>query len=185
MPQIISRVDRSTPLRIFGFLLKDASRLNTKRFEQRAAAFGLTLAQSRSLLSLAKHEGISQAQLAEFADVEPMTLVRIIDRMESDGWLERRSDPSDRRARRLYLTAKGRPLVDVLWRLVDLTRREALAGIPKKHAELLIALLQKVRCNLDSLEPLAPAAAPPVPNGRGRAHVGSARNRRERTVSQP
>jgi MarR family transcriptional regulator for hemolysin len=183
MPQIIPTSNRSIPLRSFGFLLKDVSRLNVKRFEQRAAAFGLTLTQSRSLLFLAKHEGISQVQLAELADIEPMTLVRILDRMESDGWLERRSDPADRRARRLYLTAKGKPLVDDLWHLVELTRREAFAGIPKKHAELLIALLEKVRCNLDSLEPLS--AAPLMSNARGRAHVGAASTRRERTVSQP
>ena len=86
------------PLRSFGFLLKDVSRLYVRRFEQRAAALGLTLPQCRALVYLAMHEGISQVRLAELTDIEPMTLVRILDRMEADGWLERRLDSADRRA---------------------------------------------------------------------------------------
>src|ERR1700722_17674602 len=92
-------------LRTFGFLLKDTSRLYVQRFEQRAAALGLTLAQCKVLIYLANHEGISQVQLAELTDLEPMTLVRTLDCLESQGRLERRNDPADRRARRLYLEA--------------------------------------------------------------------------------
>ena len=84
------------------------------------AALGLTLPQCKALVYLAEHEGISQVQLAELTDIEPMTLVRILDRMESDGWLERRNDPADRRARRLYLKPEGKALVDDIWHLVDL-----------------------------------------------------------------
>ena len=142
------------PLRTFGFLLKDVSRLYVKRFEQSAGALGLTLPQCRVLVCLADQEGISQAQLTELTDIEPMTLVRTLDYMESHGWLERRNDPADRRARRLYLKAKGKPLVEEIWHLVDLTRREALAGIPKKHADLMIELLAKIQSNFASLEPL-------------------------------
>src|ERR1700731_5393 len=91
------------PLRTFGFLLKETSRLYVERFEQRAGALGLTLPQCKVLVFLADHEGISQMQLAELTELEPMTLVRVLDRTESDGWLERRNDPADRRARRLYL----------------------------------------------------------------------------------
>jgi MarR family transcriptional regulator, transcriptional regulator for hemolysin len=144
------------PLRTFGFLLKDVSRLYVKRFEQSAGALGLTLPQCRVLICLADQEGISQAQLTELTDIEPMTLVRTLDYMESHGWLERRHDPADRRARRLYLKAKGKPLVDEIWHLVDLTRREALAGIPTKHADLMIELLAKIQSNFASLEPPQP-----------------------------
>jgi MarR family transcriptional regulator for hemolysin len=147
--------------RTFGFLLKDVDRRNVQRFEQRARILGLTLPQCRVLLYLAHNEGISQVHLAEITDMEPMTLVRILDRMESDRWLERRADPADRRARRLYLKIEGKPLVDDIWRLVDLTRQEAFAGIPKKQANLLITLLEKVQRNLAALDPISPSAGEP------------------------
>jgi MarR family transcriptional regulator for hemolysin len=169
------------PLRTFGFLLKDTCRRYVDRFEQRARALGLTLPQCKVLVYLADHEGTSQAQLAELTDLEPMTLVRTVDSLESQGCLERRNNPADRRARRLYLLPKGKPLVDEVWRLADLTRREAFAGIPRKQADLMMESLQKVQSNFASLEPLPmPAEAAPR-NGRG----GAARNRRERTGLQP
>jgi MarR family transcriptional regulator for hemolysin len=170
------------PLRTFGFLLKETSRLYVQRFEQRAGALGLTLPQCKALVHLAENEGISQVQLAELTDLEPMTLVRILDRMESDGWLERRSDPADRRARRLYLEAKGKPLVDDIWHLVDLTRREAFAGIPRKEADLIIELLEKIQSNFASLEPLTVRAE--VALHSGRATTGAARSRRARTAAR-
>jgi MarR family transcriptional regulator for hemolysin len=145
------------PMRSFGFLLRDVSRLYVRRFEQRAAALGLTLPQCRALVYLALNEGVSQARLAELTDVEPMTLVRILDRMASDGWLERRVDAADRRARCIYLKAKARPLVDDIWKLADLTREEAFVGIPKRQANVLIGLLDQVRGNLATLAPLPPA----------------------------
>jgi MarR family transcriptional regulator for hemolysin len=168
------------PLRTFGFLLKDTSRRYVDRFEQRARSLGLTLPQCKVLVYLANHEGMSQAQLAELTDLDAMTLVRTVDSLESHGCLERRNDPADRRARRLFLLPKGKPLVDEVWGLVDLTRREAFAGIPRKQADLLIESLEKIQSNLASLEPLpVPAGADP-PGGRG----GAARNRRARTALQ-
>ena len=80
-------------MRNFGFLLKDVSRRYVLRFEQRAREISLTLPQCKALVRLEKNEGVSQARLAELADVEPMTMVRILDRMEADGLLERRPDP--------------------------------------------------------------------------------------------
>jgi MarR family transcriptional regulator, transcriptional regulator for hemolysin len=134
--------------RRFGFLLKDVSRLYVERFEQHAASLGLTLLQCRALVRLAENEGVSQVRLAELTDVEPMTLVRILDRMEAEGWLERRNDPRDRRVRCLYLTAKAKPLLDDIRRLTEMTSGEAFAGIPKRQSELLIELLNQVRSNL-------------------------------------
>jgi len=169
------------PLRTFGFLLKDTSRLYVDRFEQRAGVLGLTLPQCKVLVYLVEHEGISQAQLAELTDLEPMTLVRTLDCLESHGFLERRSDPADRRARRLYLKPKGKPLVDDIWHLVALTRREAFAGIPKKQADLMIELLEKIQSNFVSLEPLQPVTTAAVLE-RGRAGTGGPRMRREQTA---
>jgi DNA-binding MarR family transcriptional regulator len=172
------------PIRTFGFLLKDTSRRYVQRFEQRAAALGLTLPQCKVLIYLANHEGISQVQLAELTDLEPMTLVRTLDCLESHGWLERRNDPADRRARRLYLMAKGKPLVDDIWHLVDLTRREAFAGIPRKHADLMVELLEKIQSNFAVLEPLQPV--PPVAPLRSEpVNAGAVESRRGRSTSQP
>src|ERR1700733_10917178 len=109
----------------FGFILKDVSRLYVERFEQHAASLGLTLAQCKALVRLSECEGVSQVKLAELTDLEPMALVRILDRMESEGWLERRNDPRDRRVRCLYLTSKGKPLLDAIRRLMDLTWADA------------------------------------------------------------
>ena len=171
------------PPRTFGFLLKDTARLYTERFEQRASALGLTLPQCKVLVYLANHEGISQANLAELTDLEPMTLVRALDCLEAHGRLERRNDPADRRARRLYLTAKGKPLVDDIWHLVELTRREAFAGMPRKHADLMFELLEKIQNNFASLEPIQPVSAVKSLHS-GRVNTGAVRSRRERTTSQ-
>jgi len=143
--------------RRFGFLLRDVTRLYVGRFEQHAASLGLTLEQCKALVHLADHEGVSQVRLAELTDLEPMTLVRILDRMEAEGWLERRGDPRDRRVHCLYLTAKAKPLLDDIRRLIDLTWGEAVAGIPRRHSDLLVELLDAVRSNFMSLAPV-PAA---------------------------
>lgn len=170
--------------RSFGFLLTDASRLYVRRFEQRVVSLGLTLPQCKTLAHLAQREGISQAQLSESADIEPMALVRILDRMEADGWLERRDDPDDRRARRLYLKAKARPLLDDIWRLSDATRGEAFEGIPRQQAELLIALMVQIRSNLAALQPLTAASSLAGPMGRRRGGLAPVRPRRARTTSK-
>jgi DNA-binding MarR family transcriptional regulator len=172
-------MDRS---RSFGFLLARTYRFYVQRFEQRASELGLTLSQCRVLVQLAQHEGMSQAELAELANIEPMTLVRILDRMESDSWVERRHDPADRRARRLYLKPRGRPLLEKIWRLSDATREEAFAGILHSQAELLISLLEKINDNLAALEPLPPSSAPAGSNAA--AMAASSRTRRERSTSK-
>jgi MarR family transcriptional regulator for hemolysin len=144
-------------LKNFGFLLKDVSRRYVQRFERHAAATSMTLVQCRALVRLEKNEGISQARLAELTEVEPMTMVRILDRMEADGLLERRPDPDDRRARRLHLTAKAKPLLEEIWRLADLTRAETFAGIPRAQREAFIGVLERLDSNLSAFE-ATPAA---------------------------
>jgi MarR family transcriptional regulator, transcriptional regulator for hemolysin len=129
-------------------LLLEDTRLYVERFDQRARGLGLRLPQCHLLVYLSDHEGMSQIRLAELTDLEPMTLVRSLDRLESSECLERRRDPTDRRARRIHLKARGKRLVDEIWRLVHSTDREAVAGIPRKHGRLMIELLEKIRRNL-------------------------------------
>src|SRR6202158_3829856 len=113
--------------RSFGFLVNDVARLFGRRFDHNGRRLGLTRAQCRTLGYLARNEGINQAGLAELLEIRPMTLVRQIDRMEETGWIERRRDPSDRRARRLFLSAKARRLLGRIWNVANETRDEALA----------------------------------------------------------
>jgi DNA-binding MarR family transcriptional regulator len=104
------------------------------------------------LVRLAKSEGVSQARLAELAEVDPMTMVRILDRMEADALLERRPDPADRRARCLYLTPKARPLLDEIWRLNDSIRTQLLAGVNKSDRDIFMSVLEHMYDNISAIE---------------------------------
>lgn len=137
-----------------GFLLKDVTRLYTRRFEERAQALSLTLPQCKALTYLARNEGVSQKRLAELIEIDPMSLVRILDRMESDGWVERRADPQDRRARSLVVTERARPIIDLIWQIVAETRAEALTGLADSERTQLLALLERVHVNLLAMSPL-------------------------------
>jgi DNA-binding MarR family transcriptional regulator len=138
-------VDR---IRNFGFILKNLERLYTKRFELLAQELSLTLPQCKALFHLSRNEGISQKRLAEIAEVEPMTLVRILDRMESDGWVERRPDPNDRRARTLYVRSGATPILEQIDKLSAQMRSDALAGLNAEQRNQLMGLLEHVYQNL-------------------------------------
>ena len=139
-------------LRNFGFLLKEVSRRYVNRFEVRAAEIPLNLAQAKALVRLEKNEGVSQARLAELAEVDPMTMVRSLDRMEAEGLLERRPDPADRRARCLFLTAKAKPILNEIWRLSDEIRAEIFAGVSKEERERFMGVLERLYANISQLE---------------------------------
>src|SRR6478672_13626425 len=94
-----------------GFLLHDVARLLRKRFEQRARDLGLTRSQWQTLAYLNVNEGIHQSGLAEILEVEPITLVRILDKLQERGLIERRQHPSDRRIWLLFLKEAARPLI--------------------------------------------------------------------------
>src|SRR5216683_1814549 len=137
----------------FGFLVNDVARLFGRRFDHNGRRLGLTRAQCRTLGYLARNEGINQAGMADLLEIRPMTLVRQIDRMEEAGWIERRPDPTDRRARRLFLTAKARPILGRIWNVANETRDEALALLSPDEAEILIDLLCRVHTTLSDRVP--------------------------------
>lgn len=152
--------------RSFGYLVHDVARLFARRFNDQALLFlGLTRSQCRLLGYLARHEGINQAGLAELLEIKPMTLVRQIDRMEEKGWVERRADPADRRARRLVLTEKARPLLDRILELSAAVRGEAFADLSEEEGRRLVDLLQRVHDSLSDRLPLSSIAALPRANG--------------------
>lgn len=136
------------PSSSLGFLLSDAARLLRLRFDQKARHLGLTRAQWRALAQLARDEGASQARLAELLDLEPITVCRLVDRMEEGGWLERRPDPADRRKHLLFLTPRARPMIAEMRALAEEVYAEALAGLPPEARAQLLALLEQVRANL-------------------------------------
>jgi DNA-binding MarR family transcriptional regulator len=140
--------------RQLGFLLKDTTRRYTRRFEERAQALSLTLPQCRALLHLENNEGVSQKRLSELTELDPMTLVRILDRMEADGWVQRRFDPTDRRAHTLWLTPKAKPVLEHIAHLIAEIRAETLHGLSNEERSKLIELLSRVHANLSSLPPL-------------------------------
>ena len=111
-----------------GFLLHDATRLLRKRFEARGSEYGLSSAQWRMLVLLVKEEGASQARLAELLEIEPISVSRLIDRMEDGGWVERRQDASDRRVRMVFATAKAHDAFPFFRPLANVGARVAVKG---------------------------------------------------------
>ncbi len=141
------------PHRNFGFLLKELGRLYTKRYEERARSFGLTLMQCKALVNLAKNEGVSQKRLCELADIEPMAMVRIVDRMTENGWIVRETDPLDRRANTLRTTPKSGPVYDRIWEVSDQTRTEFLGALTAAEQRVFMRLLERTHATALALTP--------------------------------
>lgn len=133
---------------LLGYRMADNSRLLRRLFDERVRDHGLTAAQARLLLSLDRQNGENQAFYADMLEVEPITLTRIVDRMEEAGWLERRPDPSDRRARRLHLTAKSKGIVTDLRGITEDMFEQVLDGLSEKEREQLAAMLELIGRNL-------------------------------------
>ncbi len=133
-----------------GFLISDVSRLLRKRFDERARLIGVTRQQWRTLSVLKRHEGSNQGMLAELLEVEPITLGRMIDRLEEAGWVERRRDPGDRRVWRIHLTDAAQPILLQLKSIADALFIDAAEGIDPDDQARLHALLEQLRSNLST-----------------------------------
>jgi len=154
-------VDKSALHRNTIFLLAGASRLVQREFGRRGRAHGLNRAQWQVLATLIRCEGEKQVALAERLDIEPIVLARIIDRLEQAGYVERRTDPADRRARRVFLTAEARPLIENMRRLGKETGDLAFGGFSRTEIEQLSALLGRLCLNLsDTFEAAAWSTGP-------------------------
>ena len=145
------------PEQSIGFLISDVSRLLRRNFDKRAQKIGLSRAQWQVLAWLKRNEGISQTQLADLLEMSPMTLVRLIDRLEMNGLVERRAHPTDRRVYQLFLAGHAHPSLDRLWAMGAETRAEAMTGLSAQTEALLIEAMTKIRKNL--IEADARAAA--------------------------
>jgi DNA-binding MarR family transcriptional regulator len=156
--------------RTFGFLVHDVSRLVRARFNRRARQIGLpiTRLQAAVILHVARHEGVGQTAVATILDIEPIALVRMLDRLHEEGLVERRAHPTDRRVRTLWLMPGAWAVVE---RILAITREisdEAFAGLPPGLRGALTDALDQVKGNLVHTDD---AAADPdaAPCGRKRA----------------
>jgi len=131
-----------------GFLLHDVARLLKKRFEQNSRGSGLTRSQWQVLTYLAQNEGINQAGLAELIEIEPITLGRIIDKLETLRLIKRNPHPTDRRRWLLHLMPAARGRLQQAGEYGDVTRREALAGVSEDDRQHLLRTLEALKENL-------------------------------------
>ncbi|WP_415184262.1 MarR family winged helix-turn-helix transcriptional regulator [Phaeovulum sp.] len=131
-----------------GFLLHDAARLIRRRFEARAADLGLTSAQWRALVHILRAGNASQARLAERLEIEPISVSRLVDRMVEGGWVTRKADPSDRRARIVVPTSKSLKTYEEARSVADVVYAQALTGLPAETRETLMRALRAIVCNL-------------------------------------
>jgi MarR family transcriptional regulator, transcriptional regulator for hemolysin len=125
--------------------LVESSRLLRNYIDHRAKERGTTRAQWIVLFRLRQHEGLSQVDLADVLELQPISLVRLLDRLVEHGLLERRQDPRDRRANRLFLTASGRQLVDDLDSVRDAIASEVLRDVPSDAIETSLQTLREIK----------------------------------------
>lgn len=151
--------------REFAFSLNDVARMLRTYADQKASQFGITRAQWVVLVRLDRFEGLKQSELAEMLDLQPISLTRLLDRLCESGLIERRADPNDRRAKRLYLTAAARPMLERLGVLGDELMGTALAGVDRESVERMVAQLAIAKENLRHAIQHKAAAGTAVPAG--------------------
>jgi MarR family transcriptional regulator for hemolysin len=166
------RMGTTAVARAFGFLVHDVSRLIKRRFERRARQMGLpvTRQQAAVILNIASSEGVSQAEVATWLGIEPIALVRMLDKLHEEGLVERRAHPTDRRVRTLWLTAAAGPVIERILAINEAIRLEAFASVPPETGDLLIEALGQIKDNLL----LEEVACEPLREGSHEAIVGAA-----------
>ena len=161
--------------RNFGFLVHDVSRLIKRRFDRRARQTGLpiTRRQAAVVLYVARNEGVSQSEVATWLDMEPIALVRMLDKLHEEGLVERRAHQTDRRIRTLWLTPAARPVIERILTINQAIREEAFAGMAAHARDTVIDILDGIKDNLALREQAddGPAAPPASPDGVAQ-HIG-------------
>jgi DNA-binding MarR family transcriptional regulator len=134
-----------------GYSITDVSRLIRTVFERRVRRYGLTRSQWLVIARVHRMPGLSQSEVADLLEIEKAPAGRLIDRMEAKGWLERRSDPKDRRINRLHLTAKGERIHTAIWPIAEATVDDALADLTGEDRRKLTSLMKRVKLRLLAL----------------------------------
>lgn len=152
----ISEIDQGTEPgteMAFEYLLVDVARMYRTIFNRQFQPLvGLTQAQSRTLIHLARNEGINQARLAELLEIQPITLARALDRLAADGWVERRQDPGDRRAFTLHLLPKAEPALAEMRDLVLALREETLNNLSTEERLAFVQTLKVIQSNIAAID---------------------------------
>jgi len=143
---------KSSDKTAFGFLVNDVTRLMRKVFDRRAARFSLTRAQWRALKRVHHDPGLTQNDLSEYLEMEPIAVGRVIDRMQKSGFIERRADPADRRVWRLHLTPKATAVVDDMEEIANELFQQAQRGVAASEMNLLIDVFTRMKQNLVALD---------------------------------
>ncbi len=130
------------------FVVADVSRMMRKRFDVAARKIGVTGPQWRVLFIIHRRPGINQGQLADTLEVEPITTCRMVDRLETAGLIERRRDPSDRRAWQLFLTDAAAPLLERVRTVAEEMTDIVTVGLTDAEKQQLVAILGRLRENL-------------------------------------
>ena len=136
------------------FEIAETAHALRKAFDRRAVGMGVTRAQWKVLFRLERQPGLRQIELADMLDIEPITLSRIVDRLEEAGLVERLADPSDRRAWRLHVTARAQPLIEKLRAVADEMISDAFAGIDPAQIAITRSVLERVRENASRSAPM-------------------------------
>ncbi len=131
-----------------GYLLAKVCRAHRGNVGALLSSVGLHVGQEMVLLELWKEDGLKGSELADRLGVEPPTVTRMIRRMESCGFVERRPDPTDARSFRAYLTEKGRALEEPVARIWEEIEEKTLLGISPEEKLTLRRLLARIRENL-------------------------------------
>ncbi|MEJ0025825.1 MAG: MarR family transcriptional regulator [Rhizomicrobium sp.] len=135
-------------------VLHDVARALRTRFDQKArASHAMTRAQWIILSRLERQPGMSQNEMAAICEVEPITVARLVDRLEARGLVERRSDPSDRRIRRLHLLPAAKPILKIITEAREAMSERIIAGLDEKTRETLIDALLVIKENLANEAP--------------------------------
>jgi len=134
--------------REMAFTIMDVARMLKTFADQRVRLYGMTRAQWGVLVRLDRSEGLKQSELAELLDLQPITLTRLLDRLAENGLIERRPDPNDRRANRLFLTAAARPVLERLAELGAEVMEAVLVGLDDKALKRMLHDLELMRENL-------------------------------------
>jgi MarR family transcriptional regulator for hemolysin len=134
--------------REIAFTIMDVARLLKTYADQRARQFGISRAQWAVLIRIDRNEGLKQSELAELLDLQPISLTRLLDRLADNGLIERRADPNDRRANRLYLMPAAKPLLGRLSELGADMMETVLAGLDVKTIERMLKQLVTLKDNL-------------------------------------
>lgn len=135
-----------------GYLIADLNRLYGRVFDRRAAPLGLTRVQWRALKRIHQAEGITQTELADLMDMEPIAVGRVLDRLQKAGFIERHSDPNDRRVWRLHLSPQSTQIMEAIEQVSVGVREDSVAGVDPAELATALKVLTHIRETLSLLD---------------------------------